>query len=58
MGLGKLEATQSLPSLADPLGAVRYADLSDARLKEAARSLTPIHAGAIPSTASTMSAKK
>jgi len=57
MGLGDLRATQALLGHADPRMTMRYAHLSDARLKEAVRSLTHLHAGATPGATSTTSAK-
>ena len=48
MGLGDLRATQMLLGHADPRMTMRYAHLSDARLREAVKSLGHLGAGAIP----------
>jgi integrase len=58
MGLGDLRATQTLLGHADPRMTMRYAHLSDARLREAVGSLTHLHASATPSATSTVSVAK
>ena len=58
MGLGDLRATQTLLGHADPRMTMRYAHLSDARLREAVGSLTHLHASATLSATSTALAKK
>jgi len=58
MGLGDLRATQTLLGHADPRMTMRYAHRSDARLKEAVRSLAHLHASATPSATSAVGAQK
>lgn len=58
MGLGDLRATQTLLGHADPRMTMRYAHLSDARLKEAVRTLSHLHAGATPSATSAVGTQK
>jgi len=52
MGLGDLRATQTLLGHADPRMTMRYAHLSDARLREAVRSIAHLSTGATPSATS------
>jgi len=58
MGLGDLRATQTLLGHADPRMTMRYAHLSDARLKEAMRSLAHLDAGATLSATSAVGPQK
>jgi integrase len=52
MGLGDLRATQALLGHADPRMTMRYAHLSDARLRDAVKSLEHLGEGATPSAIS------
>ena len=58
MGLGDLRATQMLLGHADPRMTMRYAHLSDTRLREAVKSLGHLGAGAIPGAISAGGAQK
>jgi integrase len=58
MGLGDLRATQALLGHADPRMTMRYAHLSDARLKEAVGSLTRLHVSATLGATNSVGAKK
>ena len=58
MGLGDLRATQTLLGHADPRMTMRYAHLSDDRLREAVRSLAHLSTGATPGATGTAGAKQ
>ena len=58
MGLGDLRATQTLLGHADPRMTMRYAHLSDARLREAVRSLAHLSTGATQSAISALGTQK
>jgi integrase len=58
MGLGDPRATQALLGHADPRMTMRYAHLSDARLRDAVKSLGHLGAGAILSAISTGGTQK
>jgi integrase len=58
MGLGDLRATQALLGHADPRMTMRYAHLSDARLRDAVQRLSHLQTGATPGAIGISQGKK